>query len=63
MARSKFRLVREDDTDTAEALHMLTFPHDEWEDNDAYWVVYDPTGTPVAFCTCLLYTSDACRRR
>jgi len=47
----KFSVRRTDDEAAVEALHTLVFPLDEWEDADAMWLVWDPSGTPVGFCT------------
>ena len=41
-----------EDVEYCQALHVLTFPGDDWYESDAYWLVWDETDTamPVGFC-------------
>lgn len=43
-------LRRTDDLTTVTALHMLTFPGDEFDLKGQLWLAHDESGTPVGFC-------------
>lgn len=50
----KYTVRRAQDDLEAYPLHLLTFPHDDWEDEDrgnVYWIAHDESGTPVAFAS------------
>lgn len=47
----RFRIRRVEDDALCQAMHTLLFPHDDWEDADAYWVAFDERGGPAAFAS------------
>jgi len=47
----RYQIVRADSSPEVQGLHLLIFPDDEFESNEAEWIAYDESGTPVAFCS------------
>lgn len=43
-------IARTDDVEAVQRLHSAIFPDDEWENADAYWLVYNEYGAHVGFC-------------